>query len=219
MRRLKENDFQMYADPTLDYAYDFAKRKHNDTYAIRKNSGLPYFTHPEMVAKIVAGYGGSITEIECALLHDTLEDTDTTAEELEYIYGPEVAQIVEEVTNFKPEVDRLGKEQYINKELLEISPSALLVKAADCLANSLDYPKPGQAERIARNFAFMLEFRDDIPDNVRRLIKSLPLMDDYDLDKSETDISIDDINFSKNGYAEYLIASRKRTDKRIVESN
>lgn len=217
MKRLVENPVIEY--PDLKYAYDFARRKHDDTGAIRKNTGLPYFAHPEMVADVVAAYDGTTTEIEAALLHDTLEDTDTTAEELEAVYGPDVAQIVEEVTNFKPEVDRLGKEQYINQELLELSPSALLVKAADCYCNSLDYPKPGQAERIARNFAYMLEFRDDIPDNVRRLIKALPLMDNYNLDVSETEISLDDDNFHEEDYIEYLTASRKRSEKRLAESD
>ena len=148
-------------------------------------------------------------------MHDTLEDTDTTAEELEAVYGPDVAQIVEEVTNFRPEVERLGKEEYINQELLMLSPSALLVKAADCLVNSLDNPKPGQAERIARNFAYLLEFRDDIPDNVRRLIKSLPLMDDYDLDKPEFEDSLQDYEDERVNHPMYLVASRKMPKNKL----
>lgn len=206
MRKLVENP--VIGKPSLKYAYDFAKRKHDDTGAIRKNTEQPYFVHPEMVADIVAVYDGTTTEIEAALLHDTLEDTDTTSEELEAVYGPAVAQIVEEVTNFQPEVDRLGKEEYIKQELLELSPSALLVKAADCLANSLDHPKPGQAERIARSFAYMLEFRDDIPDNVRRLIKSLPLMADYDLDKPEFEDDLNDYEDDLINYPYYLADSR-----------
>lgn len=215
-RKLVENP--VIDNPYLKYTYDFAKRKHDDTGVVRKSTGQPYFIHPEMVADIVAVYDGTTTEIEAALLHDTLEDTDTTAEELEAVYGPDVAQIVEEVTNFQPEVDRLGKEEYINQELLELSPSALLVKAADCLANSLDHPKPGQAERIARNFAYMLEFRDDIPDNVRRLIKSLPLMDDYDLDKPEFEDSLDDYENELVNHPCYLVASRNMsTDKERLQ--
>lgn len=213
MQRLVENP--VIENPFLQYAYDFAKRKHDDTGAIRKGSGQPYFVHPEMVADVVAAYDGTNTEIEAALLHDTLEDTDTTAEELEAVYGPDVAQIVEEVTNFRPEVERLGKEEYINQELLMLSPSALLVKAADCLVNSLDNPKPGQAERIARNFAYLLEFRDDIPDNVRRLIKSLPLMDDYDLDKPEFEDSLQDYEDEQINHPMYLVASRKMPKNKL----
>lgn len=212
MQRLIENP--IIENPQLQYAYNFAKRKHDDTGMVRRGSGQPYFVHPEMVAEVVAAYGGTATEIEAALLHDTLEDTNTTAEELEAIYGPTVAQIVEEVTNFQPEVDRLGKEEYINRELLELSPSALLVKAADCLVNSLDRPKPGQAERIARNFAYLLEYRDDIPDNVRRLIKSFPLLNDYDLDKPE----FEDCFYDETYPAARIIASRKMPKNRILEN-
>lgn len=211
-RRLVENP--VIKHPELAAVYSYGKTKHDATGKVRKNSGLPYWVHPEMVADVVEAYGGTTDEIAAALLHDTLEDTDATADDIERNFGPNVAQIVEEVTNFKPEVDRLGKEQYINKELLELSPSALLVKAADCYCNSLDRPKAGQAERIARNFQYMLEYRDDIPDNVRRLIKALPLMDDYDLGKSEFDISIDDDDFEEDEYTTRVVSSRKRPNKR-----
>ena len=217
MKRLNENPCIEY--PEVAYAYNFAKRKHDDTGAIRKNTGKPYFVHPEMVADVVAAYGGTDAEIEAALLHDTLEDTDTTAEELEAVYGPTVAQIVEEVTNFQPDVDRLGKESYINQELLELSNSALLVKVADMVCNLQDAPKPGQKERLIRNLEYLLDFRDDLDPRVRRLLKSVPEIEDkYDLDVSEADVSLDADDFDEDDYAEYLTASFKRSEKRIVES-
>lgn len=216
MKRLIEN-------PVIDHpevlgAYNYAKAKHDATGATRKSSGLPYFVHPEMVADVVEVYDGTIEEIEAALLHDTLEDTDATAEEIEELYGPEVAQIVEEVTNFKPEVDRLGKEQYINKELLELSDSALLVKLADMYCNSLDYPKPGQAERVARNLQYLLDFGDDLDPRCRRLIKSFPLMRDYELGNSEFETSIDDDDFEEDEYMR-LTASRKRKGNKLEEED
>lgn len=212
MRILKENVLQDY--PQLKPVYDFGKRKHDATGKIRMNSGLPYWVHPDMVAEVVAAYGGTDDEIAEALLHDTLEDTDTTAEELERLFGPDIAQVVEEVTNFEIEVKRLGKEQYINKELLELSDSALLIKAADMYCNLNDSPKPGQRERIVRNFLYMLEFREDLPDNVRRLIKSVPEIEDlYDLDKPEFD-SFDE--FSEEPM--YLVSSKKKNSKRRIFS-
>lgn len=144
--RLNENP--VIEKSNLELAREFAKIKHGDTGAIRKGSGKPYFVHPEMVADIALAYGGEDCEVEACYLHDTLEDTDTTAEELEAVFGSKVAQIVEEVTNYKPEVDRLGKENYINHELIELSDEALFVKLCDMYANSLDNPKPGQAERM-----------------------------------------------------------------------
>lgn len=205
LENLKENVTLEYSD-TQD-AYNFAKIKHDATGAVRQNSGKPYFVHPEMVADVVAAYGGTIDEIEAALLHDILEDTNTTVEELESTFGSEVAQIVEEITNYGPEVERLGKEEYINQELLEISNSALLVKLADMLCNSLDGPKAGQAERVFRNLKHLLEFRPDLDDRCRRLIKAFPLMDDYieTLDKSEFEDSFDELSTDPR----YLTASAK----------
>ena len=212
MRILKENVLQDY--PQLKPVYDFGKRKHDATGKIRMNSGAPYWVHPDMVAEVVAAYGGTDDEIAEALLHDTREDTDTTAEELERLFGPDIAQVVEEVTNFESEVKRLGKEQYINKELLELSDSALLVKLADMYCNSLDKPKPGQAERMARNLNYLLDHADYIDDRCRRLIKSFPLMDDYDLGKSEFDTSLDDFEETPGVR---LVSSRKIQRNKLSE--
>lgn len=190
-RLLKENP--TIERPNLKPVYDFAKRNHDATGIVRKNSGLPYFVHPEMVADVVTAYDGTEEEICAALCHDLLEDTDVTAEDLEELYGPDVAQIVEEVTNFKPDVDFYGKEQYINRELLELSDSALLVKCADMYCNLNDFPKPGQRERIIRNFKYMLDFKDDLDPRVRRLLKSIPEIEDmFDLDQPEFETSFED---------------------------
>jgi len=213
MKKLREDSLEDYSSELSD-VYHFAKAKHDATGAIRKNSGLPYFVHPEMVAEVVAAYGGTDAQIEAALLHDTVEDTDTTAEELERLYGPEVAQIVEEITNYKPDVEYYGKEDYINHELVELSDEALLVKVADCVCNYLDSPKPGQAERLVRNLKYLIEFRPNLPDGVRRLLKSIPPLNDvYDLDKDEFDEPyIDD----EEGY-QRIVASKKMPKNKIKE--
>lgn len=213
MRILKENVLQDY--PQLKPVYDFGKRKHDATGKIRMNSGLPYWVHPDMVAEVVAAYGGTDDEIAAALLHDTREDTDTTAEEIERLFGPDIAQIVEEVTNFEPDVKRLGKEQYINKELMELSPSALFVKVADMYCNLNDSPKPGQRERIVRNLLYIIEFRKDLPTKVKRLLKSIPEIEDlYNLDEPEFEDSFDE--FSEEPM--YLVSSKKKNFKRRIFS-
>lgn len=210
--RLNENP--VIENDNLELAREFAKIKHSETGAIRKGSGKPYFVHPEMVADIALAYGGSDREVEACYLHDTLEDTNTTAEELEAVFGAQVAQIVEEVTNFKPEVDRLGKENYINQELIELSDEALFVKLCDMYANSLDNPKPGQAERVCRNLQYLLDYRDDLPTKCRRLIKSFPLMSDYNLDVDEfEDEYLDD----EEGY-QTIVASRKKPGKKTLNA-
>lgn len=63
-------DFQGITNKQM---YKFAKRKHDDTHAIRKFSGDPYFVHPEGVAKIILNIGGTDTEIKAALENDLRE--------------------------------------------------------------------------------------------------------------------------------------------------
>lgn len=150
-----------------------AAERHNATGAIRRHSGEPYIVHPEGVAKIARAYGGNKAEIAAAYLHDTVEDTDTSVDELENMFGADVAQIVSEITNYRPEVERLGKEAYINLELLELSDSALFVKLADMLYNMLDYPRQDQKERMSRNVDYLIENRDNITDKCYELIDAI----------------------------------------------
>jgi len=215
MRILKENVLQDY--PQLKPVYDFGKRKHDATGKIRMNSGAPYWVHPDMVAEVVAAYGGTDEEIEAALGHDLIEDANVTYEDLiDNGFSEKAANIIEEVTNIESEVKRLGKEQYINKELMELSDSALFVKIADMYCNSLDKPKPGQAERMARNLNYLLDHADYIDDRCRRLIKSFPLMDDYDLEKSEFEDSLDDDDFEETPGMR-LVSSRKIQKSKLSE--
>lgn len=74
-QRIKMSDFPVECRA----AYAFAKYKHKQTGAVRKSSGLPYFVHPKGVALIVLENNGSIDQINAALLHDTLEDTETSS--------------------------------------------------------------------------------------------------------------------------------------------
>lgn len=142
--------------------YRFAKRKHDDTHAIRKVSKQPYWVHPEGVAYIVMQHGGSNTEIKAALAHDTIEDTGATLEDIEEKFGKRVADIVAQVTNDRYELIHISKEDYINKELCEISPEALTVKLADILYNQRDFPTEKNYERMRRNVQYMLQHRDNL---------------------------------------------------------
>lgn len=210
-KRLIENPLN--EKPDLEDVYNFAKAKHDATGAIRRNSGQPYWVHPSMVADICLAYGGTDEEIALALLHDTAEDTDTSYEEVAARYGERVAELLSEITNEPSEVKRLGKENYINHELMELGHSALFVKLCDMYANSLDHPSEGQAERMKRNLEHLIEFRGgELTDKERRLIKAFPLMDEYDLDVSEFEDSYDE--YSEGNY---LFASREMPKNRITE--
>lgn len=77
-------------------AFNFANQAHK---GIKRRSGEPYIMHPIAVAKIVCNeIGLGSTSICSALLHDVVEDTDYTVEDIENIFGPKIAQIVDGLT-------------------------------------------------------------------------------------------------------------------------
>lgn len=121
----------------LDRAYVFATQAHGDQ---KRASGDPYFSHPVEVAGILAGLKLDSASIATALLHDTLEDTAATRDEIEQLFGPEVAGLVEGVTKLsKISFTSAQTEQAENFRKLLIAMSVdirvLLVKLADRLHN------------------------------------------------------------------------------------
>lgn len=136
--------------------YRFARRRHNDTGAIRKVSKQPYWVHPEGVAKIVMEHGGSDIEIKAAMAHDTMEDAGVSYDDMVEKFGEKVASIVKEVTNDNDEIAKIGKERYISEELCSLSPEALTVKLADMLYNMKDSPTEKNYERMRKNVAFLM---------------------------------------------------------------
>lgn len=150
-------------------AYFFAKCKHDEVYQTRKATGLPYFVHPKGVALIVMKNGGSNDQIKAALLHDTLEDTHTSDEELRVSFGEHVQSLVRELTNQKYKIEEMGKEAYMTEKLMQLSNEALLIKLADMLYNLNDHPTEAQEVRMLRNIGNMLRNRKDLTDNTKRL--------------------------------------------------
>lgn len=140
--------------------YRYAKRKHDETKAIRKVSKEPYWVHPEGVAKIIMEHGGSDIEIKAGMAHDLLEDTGCTYDDLVEKFGEKVASIVKEVTNDKAEIEKVGKEKYISEELVRLSPEALTVKLSDMLYNMKDSPTESNYKRMRNNVTFLMMNRE-----------------------------------------------------------
>jgi GTP diphosphokinase / guanosine-3',5'-bis(diphosphate) 3'-diphosphatase len=119
-------------------ALSFAAHKHRDQR--RKDAeASPYINHPIALAQVLVAEGG-VSDIEvlaAALLHDTIEDTDTTGEELEREFGARIAAIVAEVTDDTalPNADR--KRLQI-EHAAGLSDGARLVKLADKICNLRD---------------------------------------------------------------------------------
>lgn len=119
-------------------ALNFSAQKHR--HQKRKDSpGSPYINHPIEVANILWTIGKveDITTIIAAILHDTLEDTDTTPEDIRTAFGNEVLHLVMELSdnNNLPRQER-KKNQIIHAPLL--SPRAKLIKLADKICNVHD---------------------------------------------------------------------------------
>ena len=117
-------------------ALEFAAEKHNDQR--RKDAKQsPYIKHPIGVAKILA-VEGNVQDVEVlmvALLHDTLEDTETKFEELVIWFGTDIAQRVLEVTDDKKLSKVERKKHQIDRARRGMNPKAALVKMADKLHN------------------------------------------------------------------------------------
>ncbi len=118
-------------------AFDLAVDAHKD---MRRKSGEPYIFHPIAVAQIVAKeIGLSATSIACALIHDVVEDSDFTLEDVERLFGEKVAQIIDGLTKISGVFDQNVSLQAENfrKMLLTLSDDVrvILIKLADRLHN------------------------------------------------------------------------------------
>lgn len=150
-------------------AYYFAKCKHDEIHQVRKGTGVPYFIHPKGVALIVMKNGGNNDQIKSALLHDTLEDTHTSDEELRVCFGEHVQSLVRELTNQRYKIEEIGKEAYMTEKLMKLSNEALLVKLADMLYNLNDHPTEAQEVRMLHNISALIADRKDLTGNTKRL--------------------------------------------------
>ena len=119
-----------------DSALEFATQKHLGQE--RKFSGEAYINHPIAVADVLKHYTNDIRLIQAGLLHDTLEDTKTTYNELIDNFGKEVADIVVELTS-PSNMDKSQKRFILTDKMNKMSDGALTVKLADRLNNVSDF--------------------------------------------------------------------------------
>ncbi len=114
----------------------FAAKKHGDQ---KRKTGEPYITHPIAVAEILMQIGMDADTVSAGLLHDTLEDTDTTEEEIATIFGKEVGEMVQAVTKISRITDEksIQEAETIKKMFFAMSKDlrVILIKLADKLHN------------------------------------------------------------------------------------
>src|SRR5215212_7048383 len=146
--KLKKGDKEL-----VRHAFEMAAEAHK---TMRRKSGEPYILHPLAVSRIcVEEIGLGVRSTICALMHDTVEDTDITLEDLERDFGNEIARIVDGLTKISNVIDVNASKQAENfkKILLTLTddPRVILIKLADRLHNmrTLDSMKREKQLKIA----------------------------------------------------------------------
>ena len=140
-------------------AFELAVDAHKE---MRRKSGEPYIYHPIAVAEICAKeIGLGSTAIICGLLHDTVEDTEITLEDINSFFGSEVTKIIDGLTKISGVFDQSSSIQAENfrKIILTLSDDVrvILIKLADRLHNmrTLDHMKRDKQLKIANETLFL----------------------------------------------------------------
>ena len=136
----------------IQKAYLFAQKAHEGQ---KRASGDPYFLHVFETAKNLARFGMDATTISAGLLHDTIEDTEVTEEDIEREFGKDILFLVNGVTKLG-KLKYQGRERHVEslrKFFLAVAEDfrVFIIKLADRLHNlrTLEYVKPEKQKRIA----------------------------------------------------------------------
>jgi len=135
-------------------AFRFSERSHQGQ---QRASGEPYLSHPLEVAGLLVDFKMDVTTVTAGLLHDVLEDTDATKDDLQREFGPEIADLVDGVTKIgKLAFSSREERQAENFRKMVVAMAhdlrVLMIKLADRLHNmrTLDYLAPEKAKKIAQ---------------------------------------------------------------------
>lgn len=137
----------------LERVWEYTKKAHAGQ---RRRSGAPHSEHLFCTAKILSKLGMGPITLSAALLHDTIEDTDTTEEELTRLFGEETTLLVLGVTKLKKKKNTLKENSFKTlQHLFSIAardPRVLIIKLSDRLHNmrTLEYMPPTKRKRIAQ---------------------------------------------------------------------
>jgi (p)ppGpp synthase/HD superfamily hydrolase len=127
--------------PRFLRALEYCKLWHGNQ--VRKYTGEPYFLHPLEVAEILGRVTENPETLIAGLFHDVFEDTPTTVDTVNHLFGPRVVELVLEVTDIsRPEDGNRDKRKRIDREhLANASEAGMNIKLADLISNSHDIVK------------------------------------------------------------------------------
>jgi len=163
----------------VEKALNFATEAHKGQ--ARKYTGEPYITHPIAVAQLVEEVGGSYMAIAAALLHDTVEDTSVTNEDIQRNFGCYVAVWVENLTDVSKLEDgsRAVRKEMDRQHTFIALPPAKTIKLADLIHNSISIIEhaPGFAKIYMAEKRLLLEVLKE--GNSTLYEKATKIVDDY----------------------------------------
>ena len=146
LRKIIEESGKEYDRAKIEQAYRLAEEKHQDQ---QRSSGEPYIIHPLSVAAILVGLGMDSESVMAGLLHDVVEDTDCTIEEIQKTFGKEVALLIDGVTKLTKIPYSSREEQQaenLRKMLMAMAEDirVIIIKFADRMHNlsTLEYMSP-----------------------------------------------------------------------------
>ena len=164
-------------------AAHFAAQKHRDQR--RKDKEVsPYINHPISVAKIISEIG-NIEDPEvlaAALLHDTIEDTETTVDELIDNFGERVCSLVQEVTDDKS-LPKMERKQRQIEHAKEISEGAALIKLGDKISNVTDITNTPPTDWDSNRRLEYFEWAEKVINNCPKVNTSLEKYFKYSIQK------------------------------------
>lgn len=171
-------------------ALHFAADKHRDQRR-KDRQASPYINHPIAVAEVLSAVGGvqDAVTIAAGILHDTIEDTETTAAEIKARFGQDISEVVEEVTDDKSLSPDLRKQLQIDQAHLK-SERARLVKLADKICNIRDiveYPPDGWPAERKRRY---IEWSNAVVDQIRGINKPMEEYFDSLRDRAQAHLSL-----------------------------
>lgn len=162
-----------------------AKASEDHAGQVRNGSGgLPYIEHPRMVAAMLAAHGYGNETIAAALLHDVVEDSDTTVAELRAEFGEQIADLVAALSDDESIADYRERKEEHRARVADVDGDALAIYAADKLTNlttiRASVMREGRAE-VAEEFKVPLELKLEVwkadAAMLRREAPDLPLLD------------------------------------------
>lgn len=199
-------------------AKKYAKTQHEGQ---TRKTGGPYFKHPQRVAQLVKKYKSSHklkNLMAAAFLHDTIEDTDTTEQDLKKMFGALTASLVQELTSDKESIKEKGKEKYLSDKMINMSNWGLVIKLADRLDNVSDLNTSSKEfrkryKRQTEEILSKLKKQRKLTNTQKRLIKEIEkkLKEVTDINEEFSDWGNKKLGIYKNPTTKELLEIRKES--------